>query len=103
MLDSFGMASCVVSFVDSEGIRHTVEMEAESLFEAAALAMRTFKQHDCEPGPITKLEVEIRSTVMHTVTPKRVHQWLHGGAKTPKEAVMKQRLRDLIGPSAHLC
>jgi len=31
-----------------------------------------------------------------TVTPKRLHQWLKGGAKTPKEAVMKQGLRELI-------
>jgi hypothetical protein len=96
VLDCGGMASCVVSFVDTEGIRHTVDVEAESLFEDAALAMRTFKQHDCEPGPITKLEVEIRSAVIHTVTPKRIHQWLHGGAKTPKEAVMKDRLRTLL-------
>ena len=90
------MASCVVSFVDLEGIRHTVEVEAESLFEAAALAMRTFKQHDCEPGPITQLEVEIRSAITHTVTPKRVHQWLNGGARNPKEAVMKEKLKALI-------
>jgi hypothetical protein len=96
MLDSVGMASCVVSFVDTEGIRHTVEVEAESLFEAAVLGMRTFKQHSCEPGLITKLEVEIRSSVTHTVTPKRIHEWLHGGAKSPKEAVIKERLRDLL-------
>ena len=96
MLDFVLMAACVVSFVDTEGIRHTVEVEAESLFEAAALAMRTFKQHDCEPGPIAKLEVEIRSAVTHTVTPKRLHQWLEGGAKNPKEAVMKQRLREIF-------
>ena len=70
------MAACVVSFVDTDGIRHTVEVEAESLFEAAALALRTFKQHNCEPGLITKLEVEIRSAVTHTVTPKRLRQWL---------------------------
>ena len=73
-----------------------MEVEAESLFEAAALAMRTFKQHDCEPGPITKLEVEIRSAVTHTVTPKKIHQWLHGSAGTPKEAAMKERLRNLV-------
>jgi len=90
------MAACIVSFVDTEGIRHTVEVEAESLFEAAVLAMKIFKQHDCEPGPITKLEVEIRSTVTHTVTPKRIHEWLMGGAKSPKEAVMKVKLRTLL-------
>jgi len=31
------------------------------LYEAAVLAMRTFKQHDCEPALMSKLEVEIRS------------------------------------------
>ncbi len=97
VLDCVRMAVCVVSFLDTDGIRHKVEVEAESLFEAAALALRTFKQHDCEPGPITKLDVEIRSAITHTVTPNRIHQWLNGGAKTPKEAVMKQRLRELVG------
>lgn len=96
MLDSVRMASCIVSFVDTEGIRHTVEVEAESLFEAAAIAIRTFKQHNCEPGLITKLDVEIRSCITHTVTRKRIHEWLHGGAKSPREAVMKERLRELL-------
>ena len=96
MLDSGNMASCVVSFLDTEGLRHTVEVEAESLYEAAVLAMRTFKQHDCEPGLITKLDVEIRSSITHTVTPKKVREWLNGGARTPKDAVMKERLRGLL-------
>jgi hypothetical protein len=96
VLDSGGMASCLVSYLDTEGLRHTVEVEAESLYEAAVLAMRLFKQHDCEPGEISKLEVEIRSSITHTVTPKKVRQWLNGGAKTPKEAVMKVRLRELL-------
>ena len=85
VLDSGGMALCLVSYLDTEGLRHTVEVEAESLYEAAVLAMRLFKQHDCEPGEISKLEVEIRSSITHTVTPKKVRQWLNGGAKTPKE------------------
>jgi hypothetical protein len=69
----------------------TVVVEAESLYEAAELAMRLFKLHDCEPGEISKLEIEVRSSITHTVTPKKVRQGLDGGAKTPKEAVMKER------------
>jgi hypothetical protein len=95
------MAACIVSFVDTEGIRHTVEVEAESLFEAAVLAMKIFKQHNCEPGPVTKLEIEIRSAVTHTVTPKKIHEWLQGGAKSPKEAVMKDKLKGLLRSSVH--
>jgi hypothetical protein len=90
------MASCIVSYLDTEGLRHTVEVEADTLYEAAVLAMRTFKEHHCEPGLISKLEVEIRSSVTHTVTPKKVREWLNGGAKSPKEAVVKERLRELL-------
>ncbi|MFN2532912.1 MAG: hypothetical protein ABR555_16610 [Pyrinomonadaceae bacterium] len=90
------MAYCIVSYVDIEGLRHTVEVEAESMYEAAVLAIRTFKQHSCEPQEMSKLEVEIRSSITHSVTVQKVHSWLNGGAKTPKDAVIKQRLRDLL-------
>jgi len=87
---------CIVSYLDSEGLRHTVEVEAGSLDEAAVLAIRTFRQHDCEPGPAARLEIEVRSSVIHTITPMRVHEWLNGGAKSPREAVTKERLRALL-------
>ena len=28
----------------------SVEVEAQSMYEAAVLAVRSFNQHDCEPG-----------------------------------------------------
>jgi hypothetical protein len=90
------VAICVVSYLDIEGLRHTVEVEAESLYEAGVLAIRTFRQHDCEPGSAALLEVEVRSSVVHTITPMRIHKWLNGGAKSPKEAVTKERLRALL-------
>jgi len=90
------MATCVVSFVDTLGFRHTVELQAESLFEAGALAIRAFTQNGCQPGFVSELEVEIRSPVKHIVTPKRIQECLEGGAKSPKEAVMKERLKGLL-------
>lgn len=91
------MSRAVVSFLDTEGIRHTVEIEdADSLYEAAVLAIHAFQKHDCEPGDVSMLDVEIRSTVTHTVTPRKVRQWLNGGAKTPKEKIKKDRLRSLV-------
>ncbi len=90
------MACCIVSYLDTEGLRHTVEVDAESLYEAAALAIRAFKQHDWEPGDLSKLEVEIRSSITHTVTPKRLREWLSGGSRSPKEAVTKERLREML-------
>jgi hypothetical protein len=38
---------CTVSFSDHEGIRHSVHVPAESLYEAAVLALRVFREHDC--------------------------------------------------------
>ena len=90
------MARCIVSYVDSEGLKHTVEVEAESLYEAAVLALKVFKQHRCEPGPLNTLEVEIQTSIKHTVTPKKLHSWLNGGARTPKEAADKKRLRAML-------
>ena len=90
------MASCIVSYLTTDGLRHAVEVEAESLYEAAALAIRTFRQPDCEPGPLTTLEVQVRTSAVHTITPKKIRDWLNGGAKSPKEAVIKDRLRALL-------
>src|SRR5437899_885359 len=61
------MAACIVSFVDIEGIRHSVEVEAEGLYEASVLGLCAFRKHELEPGGLTQLEVEVRSSVTHTL------------------------------------
>ena len=88
--------SCIVSFVDHDGLRHSVEVQAESMFEAAALAIRTFRAHDCPPGQASQLEVEVRSSVTHVVTLSKLEQWIAGGAKSPNEAVMKKKLAGIL-------
>jgi hypothetical protein len=52
-----GIRSCTVSFEDGAGIRHTVQVTAESVFEAAALALRAFEQAGAAPGPAAHLEI----------------------------------------------
>ena len=43
------------------------------------------------------LEVEAQSpSVTHTVAMRKVRDWLDGGAKSPKEKVMKERLKGLL-------
>lgn len=55
-----------------------------------------FRKHELEPGAMTQLDVEVRTSVTHTVTVRHVHDWLQRGVKTPKEAVLKERLRELM-------
>jgi hypothetical protein len=90
------MAFCIVSFLDLDGVRHSVEVEAEGLYEASVLGLCAFRKHELEPAGLTQLEVEVRSSVTHTLTVKRVTEWLQRGVRTPKEAVLKERLRELM-------
>ena len=90
------MAYCIVSFVDLDGVRHSVEVQADGLYEAAVLGLCGFRKHELEPGGLTSLSVEVHSTVTHTLTVTKVRDWLQRGVRSPKEAVLKERLRALL-------
>jgi len=90
------MASCLVSYLDTSGIRHTVEVEAESLYEAVLLGVQAFREHDCDPGEVRPIDVEMRKSITHTLTLSRVQQWLDGACRSPKEKVTKERLKALL-------
>ena len=90
------MASCIVSYLDSEGLRHAVEVEAESLYEAVVLGVQAFREHDCDPGEVRPIDVEMRKSITHTLTLSRVQQWLDGACRSPKEKVNKERLKALL-------
>jgi hypothetical protein len=91
--------ACLVSFTDSERIVHTAEVSASSLFEAAALGVAEFKRcglMDVQPCPATRLTVTVKSpTTQHELTMAKLESWLAGGAKSPNEQVVKNRLREL--------
>jgi hypothetical protein len=62
----------LVTLTDSRGIRHSVEVTAESLFEAGVLAVSAFRKAgwvDEIPGPASRLEIEVHEpAAKHTVT-----------------------------------
>jgi hypothetical protein len=62
--------SCTVSFRDSEGIQHSVEIGAETLYEAAVLALKSFREHDCAPGPGAHL-----ARISHQLLAEGRHLW----------------------------
>lgn len=90
--------ACTVSFQDSSGVRHAVEVGAETLYEAAVLALKAFREHDCAPGPAASLDIDVKSpSIRHTVVTRKVEEWLRGGARSPNEALEKRRLKELLG------
>ena len=90
------MSKAIVSYVDTDGIRHSVEVEAGSLYEAAALGMKAFKDHELEPAGLTQLEVEIRTSITHSLTVKQFEQWLAKPGRAPRDIVEKDRLKSLL-------
>jgi hypothetical protein len=80
---------------------HAVEVSADSLYEAAALALAQFRRcgfADANPGPATALTVAVKApATSHQVLVGKLHDWLNGGAKSPREMVLKNRLKELVG------
>jgi hypothetical protein len=89
--------SCVVSFIDADGIRHSATVQAATLYEAAVLAARAFRGHGCAVPPASALEIEVAGpSVVHTLTMMKVEQWLAASAKSPADMATKERLKRLL-------
>jgi hypothetical protein len=92
--------SCTVSFQDARGIRHGVEVEAESLYEAVVFAVRRFRQDPwIEPvGAATVLDVEVReaSPAKHSISLQQVERWIAGATPNPADASRKAKLKTIL-------
>jgi hypothetical protein len=90
-----GQRICTVSFTDSEGFSHAVDVTAATLYEAAVLTVAEFRRaglHEVTVGPGTRLRFAVkRPEAAHEVRFGRLQEWLEGGAKSPNERVTKQR------------
>jgi len=93
---------CRVSYLDSRNIEHAVDVTADSLFEAAAVAVRAFREGaliDELPVAGTELRIAVLPLpVEHRVSLQRVQQWAQTGTvKSPVEKLRRDRVRELLG------
>jgi len=76
-------------------------VSAESLYEAAALgleALVTAELTEARPGLGSTLEITVHPpTVTHRVRIQQLKEWLKRTAVSPRELVLKKRLRERIG------
>lgn len=89
---------CKVSVTDLQGITHSTTVTGESLFEAAARAIATFRQEAwateaLTPNAILHVEVQLPA-VIHDVPLKAVEQWANGPSISPREQPSKGALRN---------
>jgi|SRR6266496_6342649 len=93
LIDNDHLIICPLEPTDSF-VRYCNERGIETF--SSLLGLSAFKKHDFQPGGLTHLEVEVRTSITHTITVQKVHQWLERSVRTPKEALLKERLRALL-------
>jgi hypothetical protein len=89
------MNRCRVSFTDTNGIPHDVEVQAESLYEAVALAVAEFRadKMTAEVGPMTEFVIAIhRPAVEHRLRLSQVTQWAQVTREGPAGVIERQRI-----------
>src|ERR1039457_5087907 len=93
-----------VSFMDSEGVEHAVELDARTLYEAVGLAIDRFRR--CEhvrydPKGLHEFTVEPREPgTQHRLTRNMFDAWLRGRGESPGDGPEKNRLSEVLGAVA---
>lgn len=89
-----GVRKCVVSFEDGRGCRHSTEVLAASVLEAAAMGVRAIRDQGVSNDDATfDIRVEVQTTTFHQVSWTKLQQWLTSNAADPKEQAAKARVR----------
>jgi hypothetical protein len=91
---------CTVSFKSVTGISHSVEVEAETLYEAAGLGLARLRKDGWIEGlgPGTRLEITVREpATQHTLTVQQVQRWVNSITTSPAEVLRRSRVKQLLG------
>jgi hypothetical protein len=89
-----------VTCIDLNGVEHTVEVTAESLYEAVARGLAAFGNADWAGevghGQTTITVVVKQPEVEHKVRVRDFDAWLESNGRPPAEMTLKSRLRELL-------
>ena len=91
---------CTVSFQSPTGIRPGVDVDAETLYEAAGLGLARLKRDGWIEGlgPGARLEIEVREpSTIHSPSVQQLHRWVDGVTTSPAEVLRRARVKQLLG------
>lgn len=93
---------CKVSFTDRNGT-HTADVDAESVYEAAVLALKAFQSKRWSRGPSRNavLNIEVQVPRTFRVTVKDVLEWLYSTRGTTPQQERRKYLRNLLADDRH--
>ena len=94
------LRTCMVSVSDLDGIEHTVEVTAPSLYEAVAAALAAFREDEWV-GQIghglTTVSVTVQQpAVEHHVRVKDFLAWLERRGGSPAEVALREKLGKML-------
>jgi hypothetical protein len=91
---------CTVSFLSATGISHSVEVDAETLYEAAGLGLARLKRDGWIEGlgPGSRLTIEVREpSTVHSLTVTQVQRWIDGMTSSPADVLRRARVKQQLG------
>jgi hypothetical protein len=93
--------TCRVTVTDLEGITHTVEVTASTLYEAVALGLAALRGREWVagiPGGLAPVRVSVTSIpVEHCVKIGDFTRWLERKGGSPREVTDRDRVRAILG------
>jgi hypothetical protein len=91
--------ACTVSFTGPSGVCHSVDVSADSLYEAAIVGFDLLKRDGwVDPiAPGTRLQIQVRQpATTHCVSLAQLRRWVDGIVVSPDETLRKRRLKGLL-------
>jgi len=81
-------------------VEHVAEVTAESLFEAAALALKQFRRAEWSRKAsldTATLRVEVCESTFYNVKVAELEAWLKRTGGAPRDIIARQKVRSRIG------
>src|SRR5258708_35777927 len=93
--------SCKVTIEDMNGVSHTVEVTAATLYEAVALGMAAIRTDEWVSGiahGLSPVKVRVMNVpVEHEVKLMDFTKWLDRSGGSPREMSERKRIRSILG------
>lgn len=95
------LRSCRVGVTDLNGVRHTAEVTASTLYEAVALGLAAIRSHDWATGipqGLNTVDVSVSEVaVTHSVRFRDFQNWVNRSGGAPKDVTLRNHIREILG------
>jgi hypothetical protein len=93
--------SCRVTIRDLEGVEHTVQVTAGTLYEAVALGLKSLAGEEWVSDIAQGLNVARVSVsnipIEHCVNLEDFNKWLNREGRSPREIMNRYRIKEILG------